>query len=475
MNYKNNVAFSKNALFWAALFLVLACLVSAFTPPLRSPDESLHVRRAYLLSRGEIVLKTGPVEYLGVEVITSGGEIDIGLDSFLAYHLGQIGKPDPGIAAIQNSGMNDLQWTGVKAFRPAPGASYYFPFLYAPQAVALLIGEKLKLSIASSYTLARGFALVSSAMLLWGAFCLYPVNVGLLALISLPMAMFQMSSASLDGISNALAALEIAAFLRMHKTTSAGNSRFAFALWCLGLSLLVTCRPHLLPILTLPFILYRKRRERHQLVSGLIALAAAIAWFSIAISTSFDPRVQLGQSTSALVRDYVMHPNAFFVVLWQTLNSNENLQFFWKSFIGILGWLELPLPEWAYSFISASGVALLILGLLAKPKNTIGEARLSLTMVALASVLLVFFALLVTWTPHPADVIKGVQGRYFFVPGLMLAYAWQQPWSALGVWQRRFSGIGLLSFIAFNVFTLTATLQQRYPSTWAADTLRLHN
>jgi len=170
----------------------------------------------------------------------------------------------------------------------------------------------------------------------------------------------------------------------------------------------------------------------------------------------------------------MMDPNAFFVVLWKTLNSNENLQFFWKSFIGILGWLELPLPEWTYSVISVSGSALLILGLFATQKYAIREARLALTIMALTSVLLVFFALLVTWTPHPADMIKGVQGRYFFVPSLMLAYAWQQPWLALGVWQRRFGVLGLLSFIAFNVFTLTATLYQRYPSSWAAENLRVY-
>jgi hypothetical protein len=69
-------------------------------------------------------------------------------------------------------------------------------------------------------------------------------------------------------------------------------------------------------------------------------------------------------------------------------------------------------------------------------------------------------------------MINGVQGRYFFVPALMLAYAWQHPRHELGFWQQRISGLGLWSFIAFNSIVLTSTLQQRYPSTWAAGLLR---
>ena len=34
-----------------------------------------------------------------------------------------------------------------------------------------------------------------------------------------------------------------------------------------------------------------------------------------------------------------------------------------------------------------------------------------------------FLALLITWTPQPAHVIEGVQGRYFLIPAIMVAYA----------------------------------------------------
>jgi len=461
----------KSALFWAMLFLALASLVSLSIPPLRSPDEIDHIRRAYLLTRGTLILKTGASDVQGKAVQASGGEIDTGLDNFLMYHLGQLGKPDAGLAHTKESGVNQLRWSGQAAFRPAPGTSYYFPLLYAPQAAALVIGEQLKLTIIDSYNLARVFAIFACFALLGMAFLLHPVSLSALALLSLPMAMFQMASASLDGVSNALAVVCIAMFLRIHSKSTL-TSRGQFGLWCFGLWALISCRPHLFPMLGLPFIVYFHARIRSQLASGICTLLATLAWFWIAVGATSDPRAQLGQSTSALMQTYVGHPGEFFVLLWQTLDSADNLKFYWQSFIGILGWLELPLPNWTYSFISATGVVLVLVASWAKPAPSVWKAQWSLTAVACASVLLVFFALLVTWTPHPATMINGVQGRYFFVPALMLAYAWQHPRHELGFWQQRISGLGLWSFIAFNSIVLTSTLQQRYPSTWAAGLLR---
>ena len=40
---------------------------------------------------------------------------------------------------------------------------------------------------------------------------------------------------------------------------------------------------------------------------------------------------------------------------------------------------------------------------------------------------IVFAALLIQWTPHPATIILGVQGRYFFVPALLVFVAFTRP------------------------------------------------
>lgn len=47
-----------------------------------------------------------------------------------------------------------------------------------------------------------------------------------------------------------------------------------------------------------------------------------------------------------------------------------------------------------------------------------------LSLIGGASALLILLATLVSWSPHPARVIEGVQGRYFMGPALVCAFAW---------------------------------------------------
>ncbi|KXV02974.1 hypothetical protein AD928_00465 [Acetobacter cerevisiae] len=51
------------------------------------------------------------------------------------------------------------------------------------------------------------------------------------------------------------------------------------------------------------------------------------------------------------------------------------------------------------------------------------QARLSLGCAVLVSFLLIFFAMLITWSDDAPTTIGGVQGRYFLIPTLLFAYA----------------------------------------------------
>ncbi|MEG0003422.1 MAG: hypothetical protein RR857_16790, partial [Comamonas sp.] len=74
----------------------------------------------------------------------------------------------------------------------------------------------------------------------------------------------------------------------------------------------------------------------------------------------------------------------------------------------------------------------------------------------------IFTALLISWTPHPATIVHGIQGRYFIVPFLLLAYALH---GLFDVRSRAFALAGqllLCAFFAFSAFSLLSTLQSRY-------------
>lgn len=49
-------------------------------------------------------------------------------------------------------------------------------------------------------------------------------------------------------------------------------------------------------------------------------------------------------------------------------------------------------------------------------------SRLALLIGGVVSLIIVFLIFLVIWNPLPAERIMGVQGRYFVIPFVMLAY-----------------------------------------------------
>jgi len=228
-----------------AITLLLGSVLSAIIPPGKSPDEADHMVRAYLLSQGHVFLKTercqGENALCHNGSTMSGGPVDQGLLEYFRLH-------DP--YRRHKESMLDLQagrvipWRGQEVFFHAPGTGYYFPLVYLPQATALALGKTLGLTVENSYYLARAFAMTSGVLVLTLAFYIFWPQPAVLALLLVPMSLFQTASASIDFLCNALAVLVIACFLRVATLRKeAPNSLF----WMMALAvfLLGTARAHL--------------------------------------------------------------------------------------------------------------------------------------------------------------------------------------------------------------------------------------
>ena len=86
-----------------------------------------------------------------------------------------------------------------------------------------------------------------------------------------------------------------------------------------------------------------------------------------------------------------------------------------------------------------------------------------LLLAALGAGVLVFFALLIGWTPHPAPIIQGVQGRYFIVPALLLGYVLAGHTQAPVPTPRQRLELALVAaFAALALAALITTLLTRY-------------
>lgn len=245
-----------------------------------------------------------------------------------------------------------------------------------------------------------------------------------LALLALtPMSVFLAASASADAATNALAFLWIAVILRKRGSRAPLSIGDTAMLWALGTSLGL-CKSIYwaltLLVLTLPRSCFPARRTRALIVSAVLlgSLAPVAAWNWISAGTAVpSPYFADPQAQWALL---LADPLAVAPVLAQTVRS-EALNWL-QQFVGVLGWLDTPLPDvvyWAYPGL------LVVVALLERPQHgllgTSERALLVALPVAATAALLLFFY--VVWTAPGDGVITSFQGRYLipFGPLLMIA------------------------------------------------------
>jgi uncharacterized membrane protein len=187
--------------------------------------------------------------------------------------------------------------------------------------------------------------------------------------------------------------------------------------------LLVTSRTNLLPLLTLILASCFYTKKKSHVFIFAASLCFVILWTIIALKTTVDTRTKIGESTSNIALFYIEHPLALFNVLKSTILNLGIVHGYVESFLGNLGWLDTRLGTKSYILLFSCIFSIGFLSFSIKELKAEWIPRIIVLFCSLMSIFLVFFALLVTWTPHPATYILGIQGRYFLIPSIMIAYA----------------------------------------------------
>lgn len=456
---KNSQIFSISQKIWVifpvSLFLVCFFL-SILIPPLQSPDESSHLERIYLLSKGQLMLETP-------EGSSSGGMIDSGLRNYLRAFSALSGKPDQKVSQEQLDEASNLRWSGTKEFDTPTGTGYYFPIIYLPQAVGLTLGEALGWTVDASYKTARFFVLFTSSLILAWAFKIYRPPIIVAALLVLPMSLFQFSSATIDGISTALFILAISCFSRIALDKQHAKKYLIYVL--IGCVLIVTSsRAHAMPLFILVFASYFYTKDKKALATGLACTVFVLTWLLISIKLTTNITMQGAPSASAIASYYIKQPFELAKVLYRTF-SDPTLQVFYReSFVGILGWLDSKLPLPTYQAIYVLITAISVLSICTKLIKHANVYRALLIACGIASIVLTFVALLIQWNSlqHPAEIIQGVQGRYLLIPALLFAYSIGTQ-ANLKYSLIQYLNIGLLiGLFIFSTYATSSLLISRY-------------
>ncbi len=395
---------------FAAYAIVAIPVLAVLMPPFQAADELAHLERANQIAHGGLLA----THYAGKQ--TSGGVVDSGLEQAehpfdpIRFH------PERKRTRAMTDAASATGW-GTLETRPFPNTALYPPLLYLPAASGQFIARHAGLSVLHGLLLSRLLdGLVSAAL---GALAIALSDAAapfLFALLTLPMSLSLDAAVTQDGPLIAVAALASVLLRRVaerpHGPLLAGAA--------LLLALTATARPAYLPLCLLPLLLPALPRAARFAAAGA-AVLAVVAW------TALVERVTLLQSAATQVSSQMqalsLHPLVAATLLRTTLHTQlvEGCPYC-REFVGVLGWLDTPLPN---SYVALAAAVLLGALAMSRPAAAplIGRrSRLVAASLVLGAVVAVFVLQYLSWSPVGGPMVDGVQGRYFLpvAPFLLL-------------------------------------------------------
>lgn len=389
--------------------LVLGALFIIILPPGQSPDEITHFRRAYGISQG-ILVPDQVVNDMGA----IGSEIPKNTD-FLER------LPDHGTYGMvieeTFSGNDDLSTQSYTS------AALYNFICYIPQALAAFIGNLFGFSIMGMAYLMEIFDFAIWVLLIYFAIKVIPKFKTIVLFIALlPITLQEATSISPDALTIGLCVFFISyvLYLAYGKRHLLDKKDYMVLIIC---SLLIGfCKIVYLPLILLLLIIpkekFKSAKQRWLFIGILFTVVAIINMVWLMISSRYLIQYQEGVNSREQLMGIIKNPIRYIIVMFKTTNVYG--QAWLSNMLGMsLGAFKFNLP----SILFFTSFTIMIL-LFAQRNETLKLQRFDrwiFAIVFLMIAVLILTSLYLQWTTCGADVIDGVQGRYFLPILLLLA------------------------------------------------------
>lgn len=405
-----------------ATSLLFGSLTIAAAPPLRGPDETAHFLRAYGVAAGDIVPSIRDAQ--GRMGIFLPPRLYAGFNYFEDVRIKEKGLEWKGYAPVFQAYFS-RQPTNPGAdpiFVLYAGSEGYSPVAYLPQVAAGIIARALDLDfLATSYLMRFAGLIVLTAAIAYAISIVPQLAWALVAIAMLPAALYGRSVINPGGAALAAAMVVSALWLRgsmLSHTQITGRQSFWMMLNAL------TKPPNLAFILLELLGTPPTTRRWYRILATLPAIVVALLWIACSgADTAVWRMVEItGQEAVAFdptfkIHYLLHHPLHFPAAVIASLEE-KNLGELWRQLIGVLGLFDTTLQSWAYPTLTA-----LLLGTFLTTLRTDSGARrriaIAAGMTALTYAVGLYLICYLVFTPHDADSVWGVQGRYF-VPVLPL-------------------------------------------------------
>lgn len=407
-------------------FVIILCfgiVVSFIVPICDVSDETEHLARAELTSRGVFVPHwTG--HDLGVERsynLTGSGKASIynkgaGYETiesvnFFTDYLGKTVENTP----YDTEKINHTSILIVSAFEQNP---FYG---YLPQAIGMVVAKLLDLNVIWLMWLGRIFNLICYAGLISLAVKKAPVlKIPLLVVACIPISLYQAASLSIDSMIIGLGILSVGYFLYMYKAEKNSldtKEVVKFSILCLLLGL---CK---LPYLAFIFLLilvptdnFKKGKKiiPYIIICMIIVAAIGILWSRYSTPTlmhSWRSRLKFINSTAQM--DYIVsHPIFSLRFISQLFTSNLS-RIVYGAF-NFFGAAQKSHYSDSYHLVVVALVSFVAVTLFAYPKNVKFELKTKIGVLLILLMIYVgtAFIQLLTWA-SVGRLNLGLSARYF--------------------------------------------------------------
>ena len=398
---------------YAALALPIVTSSALRVPPYRTPDEPAHFFRAAHIARGGLIETPEKVDLTTdlTRADVSGGAVSA-LDAGLIQFEEIVNETIPrAVELSQWRRAEVIRWSNSDRWLTVGATSRYGPFLYLPQAAGLFIGRTLGLTILHSFYLARILnGLCAIALSVLAIRICRRGKLFLFCVALLPMAVFLMGSMAQDA---GIIALVLLAAALLSKGTEA--KRTDFVLFAGIVAMLAIARLPLVGLLVLLWLpMWRARNAvnlRQQFLASAGCTLLFFGWFAATVRTQGPMPSGPGARPDLQLQFLHEHPLAILSVPWKTFQSDY--AYWYTSFIGRLGWLDILLPDLAYWWAGIILLTATALCLVERSNHKLGDRLLTATAV-IVTFWITLLGFYLSWTPAGAPIAQGMQGRYLF-------------------------------------------------------------
>ncbi|UMY19159.1 DUF2142 domain-containing protein [Methylobacterium organophilum] len=325
----------------------------------------------------------------------------------------------------------DLPWSLKPAFFPIYTIGTYCPIFYLPAALGLGAGRAAGLGPYWAARLGRLAAALAYAALALATLALARrERVLLFGLLALPMSLSLAGSYNHDGLIIAASALAVALATRGWDTASCGRLQPSTVGAAVLIALIVLAKPPYAPLAALLLVPLSRTRGAilRTLILASLALLPGLIWAGYAAAFVATPVPRLpyeagplwlgsrpalfdGTDPGAQLRVLLAEPSRFLTIPATYLATLKHILWLGAGAIGILGWLDCPLPPFLYVawFVALCGAALARDHRRAELRGRDSALLAIATLVCLWAIVLSQY---LTWTNVGYARVDGPQGRY---------------------------------------------------------------